>query len=477
MLLPVSTEFVSLCRSQISLLTQGLGASLSVVYLTEDFAEGAEPNLVPVVAYPETLLRDGLTPALSPIPFEDARPALPLMDEADLALEDLGSETLRDADPSVTGERPLEVPCRVVLPLMHENVVMGLLVTAREERPWSSQERTQIEQVAQTLAAGCVLDRRSHWFQSHYYQQQDVQRQQHETLDTLVHQFRNPLTALRTFGKLLLRRLGTGDPNRDVASSIVRESDRLQELLVQIGQTLQPTPGTALPRTIAPSPGTEALEVPAQRAEQQEPLPQLLPSTGWLSAADVRPCGLLEVLEPLLMSTQAIAQERQITLHIVLPEVVQPVLANPKALREVLSNLLDNALKYTPPGGTVQLEVGAMRRTEAGPQQAIAITDTGPGIPLSDQGRIFERHYRGVQAQGSIPGSGLGLAIVKELIEQMQGSVEIHSPAIAPLWHPVADSSLHASGPLNPGERSAIAPPGTTLQIWLPIATPPPRPQ
>ena len=470
MLLPVSTEFVSLCRSQIALLTQGLGASLSVVYLTEDFAEGAEPNLVPVVAYPETLLRDGLTPALSPIPFEDARPALPRIDDAELTLEDLGAQTLRDGDPSAAKDPVLEVPGQVVLPLMRENVLLGLLVTAREDRPWSLQEQSQIELVAKTLAAGCVLDRRSHWFQSHYHQQQDVQRQQHETLDTLVHQFRNPLTALRTFGKLLLRRLGMGDPNRDVASSIVRESDRLQELLVQIGQTLQPTPGTALPRTIAPSPDPEALDVVAQRTEQQEaPQPQLLPSTGWLSAADVRPCEILEVLEPLLMSTQAIAQERQITLHIVLPDVIQPVLANPQALREVLSNLLDNALKYTPPGGRVQLEVGATRSTETGLQQAIAITDTGPGIPLADQGRLFERHYRGVQAQGSIPGSGLGLAIVKELIEQMQGSVELHSPAIASLWLTEADASELPDANGAEGDP-AIASPGTTLQIWLPIA-------
>lgn len=473
MLLPVSTEFVSLCRSQIALLTQGLGASLSVVYLTEDCAEGAEPNLVPVVAYPETLLRDGLTPALSPISFEDARPALPRMANGELMLEEVGGQALGDADAAQPTDPPLEVPCQVVLPLMRENVLMGLLVTAREDRPWSLQEQSQIELVAKTLAAGCVLDRRSQWFQSHYHQQQDVQRQQHETLDTLVHQFRNPLTALRTFGKLLLRRLAMGDANRDVASSIVRESDRLQELLVQIGQTLQPTPGIALPHTIAPSPDPEVLEVVAQRTESQgASQPQLLPSTGWLSAADVRPCEILEVLEPLLLSTQAIAQERQIALHVVVPAVVQPVLANPKALREVLSNLLDNALKYTPPGGTVYLEVGATRETEAGLQQAIAITDTGPGIPLVDQGRIFERHYRGVQAQGAIPGSGLGLAIVKELIEQMQGSVELHSPAIAPFWPTEADSSELADPSAR--ENRAIAAPGTTLQVWLPIAPPHP---
>ena len=54
MLMPASSEFVALCQSQVRLLAQGLGATASVVYLTEELAEGAETNLIPVVAYPET---------------------------------------------------------------------------------------------------------------------------------------------------------------------------------------------------------------------------------------------------------------------------------------------------------------------------------------------------------------------------------------------------------------------------------------
>jgi signal transduction histidine kinase len=60
--------------------------------------------------------------------------------------------------------------------------------------------------------------------------------------------------------------------------------------------------------------------------------------------------------------------------------------------------------------------------------QGIAIGDTGPGIPLADQAHIFERHYRGVQADGQTPGTGLGLAIVKDLITAMEGHIDIISP-------------------------------------------------
>jgi signal transduction histidine kinase len=92
-------------------------------------------------------------------------------------------------------------------------------------------------------------------------------------------------------------------------------------------------------------------------------------------------------------------------------------------LREVFSNLIDNALKYTPAGGKVTVEVKNVKNSVE-----IVFKDTGYGIPMSDQERIFQRHYRGVQAGGDIPGTGLGLAIAKELITSMGGTIEFISP-------------------------------------------------
>jgi signal transduction histidine kinase len=69
------------------------------------------------------------------------------------------------------------------------------------------------------------LDQRREWFEQQLSQQQRLQAKQRDLLDNLLHQFRNPLTALRTFGKLLLKRLTLGDSNRAVADNIVRESE------------------------------------------------------------------------------------------------------------------------------------------------------------------------------------------------------------------------------------------------------------
>jgi len=92
--------------------------------------------------------------------------------------------------------------------------------------------------------------------------------------------------------------------------------------------------------------------------------------------------------------------------------------------------------------------------TQRGQMQGVAIADTGPGIPGVDLVHLFERHYRGVQAQGEIPGTGLGLAIAQELVQQMQGEIQIFSP--------VADSGLID---LLPEPMTAS---GTVFIVWLP---------
>ncbi|MDJ1184620.1 sensor histidine kinase [Roseofilum casamattae] len=98
-------------------------------------------------------------------------------------------------------------------------------------------------------------------------------------------------------------------------------------------------------------------------------------------------------------------------------------------MTEVLNNVLENALKYTPTSREIYVQV-----PYPAPERplAIAISDSGPGIPAEDCDRIFDRHYRGIQANGDLPGTGLGLAIAKDPIEQMQGTINVFSPAIYP---------------------------------------------
>lgn len=446
MLMSASSDFLALCREQIALLTQGLGATLSIVYLTQELVEtpSGEAKLIPVVIYPET----ALLPAGEEIAEATGHKQLQVVNVFILPnqqrrLLTAGSESstsspeseIPDASQPHLKEEYLFSGNQIVLPLVYEGVMMGLLVTGRKDRGWNEHEESQIQRIAQTLAIACILDQRRAWFEQQLHEQQILQEKQRDLLDNLLHQFRNPLTALRTFGKLLLKRLRPADTNRNVANSIVRESDRLQELLQQFDQVIDLTGADLAPLHLP-----EEVFVEATIQKDAKP-PLLLPGTGD-KAVD---CSLADILEPLLISAKAIAQERKLKLITEIQQNSPLVRANVKALREVLTNIIDNALKYTPTGGKILIQAGQ----EKANFQGIVISDNGPGIPPQDLEHLGERHYRGVQAQTEIPGTGLGLAIAKQLIEQMQGEIEVFSPAI------------------NSKITSTDAP-GTTFIIWLP---------
>ena len=104
-------------------------------------------------------------------------------------------------------------------------------------------------------------------------------------------------------------------------------------------------------------------------------------------------------------------------------------------IKRVLSNLLDNAVKYTPPGGGVTVRVIAAL-TEA----LVVVEDSGPGIAPAEQERIFDRFYRG-DASRSQSGSGLGLSLARALARAHGGDVTVTSEpgrgSVFTLWLPV----------------------------------------
>jgi two-component system sensor histidine kinase BaeS len=98
------------------------------------------------------------------------------------------------------------------------------------------------------------------------------------------------------------------------------------------------------------------------------------------------------------------------------------VSGDPYRLRQVVTNLLSNAAKFTPPGGRVTLRVG-----RDGNDAVVEVTDTGPGVPAEEQPLIWDRFYRG-SAGRMAAGTGIGLAVVKELASAHGGSVTLDSP-------------------------------------------------
>jgi signal transduction histidine kinase len=118
---------------------------------------------------------------------------------------------------------------------------------------------------------------------------------------------------------------------------------------------------------------------------------------------------------------EAIAKE--ITLQIESAVELPAVEVDPDRMTQVLVNLLDNALRYTPAGGTISLSA---RQIQEG--VAIEVKDTGPGIPPEDLRHLFERFYRGDKSrQREQGGSGLGLAIAKSLVESQGGQMRVES--------------------------------------------------
>ncbi|MEO0406902.1 MAG: HAMP domain-containing sensor histidine kinase [Cyanobacteria bacterium P01_A01_bin.135] len=485
----VSQEFIDLCQAQLKLLVQGLSLSFGIVYLMSDTNhDGDETALVPVAVYPDFDLHID-TPLLLEAPLSaDSSQAVASdwqMQVAEPAADGGGVDGLAfeaEADPSSDGRstglqlyrlpRALqgvleEVPLpaerlpegksalpdqpshrdrsQLVIPLSYSNMVLGLLVIDHVDKSWSSFEQRQIEQITNSLTAGCVLERRSRWLNQTLRQQhlayEAFHQQQDTMLDTLLHQLRNPLTAVQTFGKLLMRRIQPGEPNRAAAEGITRESERIRQLLEQFDQLMAPLPPT-LPARVADSvdSGDATLETldlaDALDSDIGSGVAVSVPSSHLLTGGDLQlaPLDLGSILTPLMQTATAIAQERSVTVHY---EPIAPcwVRADATALQEVLNNLVDNAIKYTPDGGYVEVLM-----PESSPEsspvasvaealQAVVIADTGPGIPAADQAHLFERHFRGVQAEGDIPGTGLGLAIAQELTQQMQGQLTVHSPA------------------------------------------------
>ncbi|MEG4275227.1 MULTISPECIES: GAF domain-containing sensor histidine kinase [unclassified Microcoleus] len=459
--MPASSEFVKLCRSQVAIAVS-LGAKFSAVYLTQELVEGSEAKLVPIAVYPETSaeseenqglrLQSSESSTAKPVPRLLAPPVGPVEESTVGAIApDRLPGKKRTSHQCQGPENLWEQRMQIVTPLIHEGAVMGLLVSGRQDRPWNEPEEAQIQQIARTLALACILDQRSQWMQQELGSARQIQAQVYDTMHNLLHQFKSPLTALRTFGKLLARRLVPEDKNRNVAFSIVRESDRLQELLGQFDRTVDTGEAHLKLRS-----GTSEKAMSNVESIRHSPL-SLSPAANLQES-----CFVAEVLKPLLISALAIASERHLKLVADLEADLPPVSANDRALREVLSNLIDNALKYTPAGRQIYIKVRykAADGDRAGysqlPAIAVAVSDTGSGIPPQDLEHLFERHYRGEKAQTEIPGTGLGLAIARDLVRQMQGEIEVFSP-VNPEWLPSAETHFY------PTDR------GTTFVVWLPV--------
>jgi len=360
--IPVSDRFLSLLNHQLAQFTDCVELRSLVVYLALSTAQGA-PGLEAVARWPQ-----------------EGR-----------ALQ------------AVASGSPLRVPAeaRRWLPLRDGSVLLGALqVETVAAAPWSEPLRRRLQAVALCLADALILEREAERLKRRL----DLQEQQ---LRLLVHQLRNPLTALRTFGQLLRRRLEKDGANRSLVDGLLAEERQLQRYVDAIGNLT----------------GSEALLHPAA-----EPRPLLLPPL--LSGPGGQP--LAEPLGPLLQRAAATAslQGRSWQAAATLPEWR----GDSGAVAEIIANLLENAFRYSPAGTAVGLHAAG------GPTGVqLCVWDGGPAIEPHERELIFAQGQRGSRGR-DLPGTGIGLALARDLARNLGGDLRLLIPPAA------VDPALPAEG-------------------------------
>lgn len=135
-----------------------------------------------------------------------------------------------------------------------------------------------------------------------------------------------------------------------------------------------------------------------------------------------------ELLGGVVDTIRPIADRKHITILQELGEDGSEVFCDSEAFYQVVSNLLDNAVKYTPESGTITVGFHPVTRPDASSAIEFYVRDSGTGIPAEDQSRLFERFYRVDKARSrELGGTGLGLAIVKHLVRAHGGDVRVES--------------------------------------------------
>jgi signal transduction histidine kinase len=142
-------------------------------------------------------------------------------------------------------------------------------------------------------------------------------------------------------------------------------------------------------------------------------------------ALDIR-----EIAEDVIGDVLRRSQEenKPMALSLDAPKKLPAVYGDIERVRQILGNLVDNAYHYTPENGTITVQI---HTPNGGREVQVDVRDTGVGIPLEDQSRVFERFYRGEHPLVlQTPGTGLGLSIVKEIVEMHKGRIWMKSTGV-----------------------------------------------
>jgi len=258
------------------------------------------------------------------------------------------------------------------VPLKTKNKVMGVIESVNKVQGRFDEEDVQI---LQTLAAQAAIAIEN----SQLFKQSDL-------IAEIVHELRTPLASITAAAHLLQRPELPAERHRSLTHTMLSEVQRLNDLATDF---------------------LELSRLESGRVHiQREPV-----HLGGL----VQEC--LEVVRPQ-------AQSRQLELKTEMDPSIAPVRGDRRLLKQLLLNLLTNAIKYNRAGGQV---VVSLRSAAA--EVVMSVQDTGRGIDPGDVAHLFERFYRvrEVEGEAEVPGTGLGLAIARRIAESHQGVITVES--------------------------------------------------
>lgn len=202
-------------------------------------------------------------------------------------------------------------------------------------------------------------------------------------LDAVTHEFRTPLTAIKASAETLLSHVELDKPQRlDLLTVINEESDRLNRL---VGEA------------------TEVAQLDSRQIELR-----------------LEPHHIRDAIEAAIQQSKQALQGHSVELHV--PEQLPAVRMDIERIAEVLTQLLENAGKYSPPGAPVCITAEVRHR-----QLVTSVADHGPGIDDLEQSMIFDKFYRGRNQRVSVEGTGMGLAIAKGIVELHGGTIGVTS--------------------------------------------------
>ncbi len=278
------------------------------------------------------------------------------------------------------------------------SALAGVVLTARMLRPLerlNSAVRSiigtgKISERIETQGGGDELDALTVAFNEMLQRIETLVQGIKGTLDIVAHDLRTPLTRLRGIAEVALRGPAEPERYREALSDCLEESEQIIRMLNAIMDISEVESGVL--------------------------------------TLDRRPNDLGSLVEDVIELYRYPAEERSIVIGFSVPPSGIQVTVDTARMRQVVGNLLDNAVKYSPAGGTVQVRVGDAGElaAEYGDQVFIEVVDDGIGIPETELPHIWERLYRG-STVGETSGLGLGLSLVQAIVAAHGGTVTAES--------------------------------------------------